>query len=304
MSVPADPVRLSRTFAGRRVDALVSPLGASVQALVVEGLSLVWGDPRGPVSASGAVLAPWPNRVRAGRWTHDGQVQQLDVTEPAAGNAIHGLVASTPFAVTGFDGSSVELATRVSRPTGYPFDLDVIVSYRLSGSGIESTITVVNRTETPAPVAVGVHPYVRVGDATAASLRVQIDADTTMLLARDNLPSGTVPVGGTPFDVRIPTPIASAPAHAAYTGLRAHQGRVGLRLDDGEGGNAVRVWADERFRWAQLYVTDAFPGLTSDGVAVALEPMTAPPDAFNSGDELHWMLPGERWALDWGIERL
>ncbi len=44
-----------------------------------------------PVSA-GQVLAPWPNRIRDGRYTFGGEVHQLALTEPARHNAIHGLV--------------------------------------------------------------------------------------------------------------------------------------------------------------------------------------------------------------------
>jgi aldose 1-epimerase len=29
--------------------------------------------------------------------------------------------------------------------------------------------------------------------------------------------------------------------------------------------------------------------------------MTAPADAFNSGEGLRWLAPGETWDLGWGI---
>jgi aldose 1-epimerase len=302
--VPTEPIRLSRTFGNRRVDALISPIGSSLQSLVVDGLSLVRGDPHGPVAAAGAVLAPWPNRVRAGRWMLEGELQQLDITEHGAGNALHGLVASTPFSVTTLDGSSVELATRISRPPGYPFELDIVVSYRLVPTGIRSTIAIVNRTDRPAPVAVGVHPYLHLGDAPASAIRVRLDADRTLLLGSDNLPAGMIPVNGTRYDLRAATSLAAAPVHAAYTGFREHEGRLRLLLDDAKGGNAAHLWADRRFRWVQLYVTPEFPGLRPGEVAVALEPMTAPPDALNSGEDLHWLHPRARWTLDWGIDRL
>ena len=35
--------------------------------------------------------------------------------------------------------------------------------------------------------------------------------------------------------------------------------------------------------------------------AVALEPMTAPPDALNSGTGLIWLEPGESWTSSWGV---
>jgi aldose 1-epimerase len=40
---------------------------------------------------------------------------------------------------------------------------------------------------------------------------------------------------------------------------------------------------------------------TQLGQAVAIEPMTAPADAFNSGQGLRWLAPGEDWVVRWGI---
>ena len=37
------------------------------------------------------------------------------------------------------------------------------------------------------------------------------------------------------------------------------------------------------------------------GQAVAIEPMTAPADAFNSGMGLRWLAAGEEWVVRWGI---
>jgi aldose 1-epimerase len=281
----------------------VSTVGASLQSLVVDGLSLICGDPRGPVGFSGAVLVPWPNRVRGGRWRLGRQLERLDRTEPDAGNALHGLVATMTFSVIASDDSSVAMAVAVDRAPGYPFELDVVVSYRLVPLGVRSTITIANRSDRAAPVAVGVHPYVHLGDSPADTLRVQIGAGRTMLLGSDNLPAGIHPTVGTRFDVRLPTPLEAAPSHAAYTDLDVSEGRVVLRLDDGDRGRAVQVWADERFGWAQLYVTDAAPAVVPGTVAVALEPMTAPPDALNSGTDLRWMEPCSRWVLNWGVAR-
>lgn len=301
MSGRSDPILLSRTVGGVAVEALVSPVGAGLQRLAVDGVELVCGAPDGPVAASGAVLVPWPNRVRGGRWTLDGEPQQLVRTEPGAGNALHGLVAHSAFSPVARGRDAVELATEVRHPTGYPFDLDVVVSYRLTSSGVGSTISVVNRGLRAAPVAVGVHPYLRIGDAAREDLTLTIDAERTLLLGDDDLPREERSVAGTPFDLRSPTPLAAAPVHAAFTGLRVSGGRVRMTLADPCVSRTAEVWADARFRWAQVYVTDELPGLADGGVGVALEPMTAPPDALNSGIDIVWLGPSSRWDLNWGV---
>src|ERR1044071_7274242 len=47
-------------------------------------------DELSPASA-GQILAPWPNRIRDGKYEFEGQSYQLPLTEPARHNAIHGL---------------------------------------------------------------------------------------------------------------------------------------------------------------------------------------------------------------------
>jgi aldose 1-epimerase len=64
-------------------------------------------------------------------------------------------------------------------------------------------------------------------------------------------------------------------------------------------GTGVEVWAEPVYRWVQVFTTGDFPGKSTR--AVAIEPMTCPPDALNSGVDLVWLKPGESWAGRWGI---
>jgi aldose 1-epimerase len=52
------------------------------------------------------------------------------------------------------------------------------------------------------------------------------------------------------------------------------------------------------FGWVQVFTPDDHPGR---GRAVAVEPMTCPPDALNSGIGLLTVAPGEEWSGSWGI---
>ena len=63
-------------------------------------------------------------------------------------------------------------------------------------------------------------------------------------------------------------------------------------------GHGVELWADPVFKWVQVYTADEFPGR---GRAVAIEPMTCPPDALNSGIDLIALPPGENWIAQWGL---
>ena len=62
----------------------------------------------------------------------------------------------------------------------------------------------------------------------------------------------------------------------------------------------MSIRADDEFGYVQVFTTRSFPGEGGD-VAVAVEPMTAPAEAFNSGRGLRRLDPGEEWQLTWGI---
>ena len=62
----------------------------------------------------------------------------------------------------------------------------------------------------------------------------------------------------------------------------------------------VAVWADEAFDWLQVFTGQAEP--TGEGIrGIAVEPMTCPADAFNSGSGLVVLEPGQQWSGQWGL---
>jgi aldose 1-epimerase len=63
----------------------------------------------------------------------------------------------------------------------------------------------------------------------------------------------------------------------------------------------VELWAEPDFGWVQVFTPDDHPGR---GRAVAVEPMTCPPDALNSGTGLIVVEPGQTWTGSWGIRPL
>ncbi|MFZ4840930.1 hypothetical protein [Mycetocola saprophilus] len=295
------PITLTLNDGGARVRAAISCVGASLQGFWVNDTALVRGSAEAarPVSASGVTLVPWPNRVRGARWEWEGRVFELEPTEPARGNALHGLLADTAFEVRELRASTVLLGARIRNAPGYPFALDVLVEYALEAAGIRVRTAVTNAGESAAPVALGAHPYLRVGDVPAAELTLEIPADEALLLDADDLPDRVVPVAGTEWDLRAGVPVLDGPQHLGFTALSARDGVVTSILRGRDA--AVELWMDPRFRWLQIYLTRDFPGVGPDHLAIAVEPMTAPPDALNSGTDLHRLEPGETWTLDWGI---
>ena len=151
------------------------------------------------------------------------------------------------------------------------------------------------------PFGVGAHPYVRVGDTATDDCTLQLAA-TTALPLEGGLPTGpAVPVEGD-TDFRDGRPLKGLALDDAFGGCvpAAGDDLVRHRLLGAAGGVAggVEVWAEPAFGWVQVYTPDDHPGR---GRAVAVEPMTCPPDALNSGSGLITIEPGETWQGSWGL---
>src|SRR5215472_13414430 len=114
--------------------ATITELGAGLRRLSRAGQQLItsYGADEMPPAGSGQLLAPWPNRVDGGRYSFGGASYQLDLSEPARGNAIHGLTRWASWRAINHEGSSVELALDLLAHPGYPFRLALRAHYRLT----------------------------------------------------------------------------------------------------------------------------------------------------------------------------
>jgi aldose 1-epimerase len=101
--------------------------GGGVRTLQFEGRDLLDGYPADalPDGARGQVLAPWPNRQRAGRWSHGGREHRLPVDDAAGRHAVHGLVRWASWDLAHRTGRRVVLRHRLQARPGYPFSLDL-----------------------------------------------------------------------------------------------------------------------------------------------------------------------------------
>ncbi|MFP5371630.1 MAG: aldose epimerase, partial [Actinomycetes bacterium] len=131
--------------------------GAALRRLTVGSWEVLDGYAAGTVAPGwrGAVLLPWPNRVRDGRWSWEGEQLQLALDSPAEPHAIHGLLAWQPWTVLARQDRSVTLGTTVEPHPGYPFRLAAAVDVELAADRLTCTVQVRNDGDRPAPVAAG-----------------------------------------------------------------------------------------------------------------------------------------------------
>ena len=293
-----------RTTPDGTVRAVITELAAGIREFQVDGVDLIEPFPvtSPPQSASGIVLAPWANRIRDGKWTwRDAagaeQTLQLALTEPALGNASHGLLRFTAYELADKGSDYVELSATIYPQNGYPFLVDTRVRYELTDDGLTVTHTFANAGEAEAPVAVGAHPYFRLGELETAELQLTVNATARFEVDDKLIPVGQQPVDGTKFDLRTPQRVGDLDLNDGY----ANAGPGDLAILSAADGSAVALWGDEAFAFVQVYTHRSFATLPRGSVALALEPMTAPTDAFNSGLGIKRLAPHETWSVTWGI---
>lgn len=295
--MPLPPTGEQFEIAAGPVRAVATQVGGGLRAFTVDALPYVESfelDQRPPRGA-GAVLVPWPNRVRDGRWTWAGQTQQLALTEPAAGNAIHGLLRHAVYTAGERTPESVVLHALVPPQPGWPVPVETSVRYAVDADGLTVTHTLRNAGAAPVPVGVGTHPYLRAGTDATDDCVLTLAATTALPLA-GGLPTGqAVPVPAE-LDFRRGQQLAGHVLDHAFGGCTSDDGLVRHRLTGPTAG--VELWAEPVFGWVQVFTPGDHPGR---GRAVAVEPMTCPPDALNSGTDLVTLAPGETWTGRWGL---
>ena len=289
--------------------AVVTECGGGLRELAYDGQPLVagYGAEAMARSAAGQLLLPWPNRIRDGRYPFEGVTHQLALSEPARGNASHGLTRWCSWTLEEQTGQSVSLMYRLMAQKGYPWTVDLHVLHDLSADGLTVTVTATNLSPSPAPYAQGAHPYLTVGDAGIDGWELTLPAATRVTVDDRLIPSGREDVEGTDYDFRVARPLKDLGLDTAFTDLtRDHDGRVEVQLRNQSADRAVALWMDHAHGWVQVYSGDDLGERAR--TALAVEPMTAPPNAFNTGEDLVVLAPagsdGDEHSSSWGIRSL
>ncbi|GAB2532171.1 aldose epimerase family protein [Spirosoma aerophilum] len=256
-----------------------------------------------------ALMYPFPSRIRHGIYHFEGQDYALKLNEVKHDNALHGFVHGRDFSVISQEVTST-YAQLVIRYTykgdtvGYPFPFILTVSYKLvqanllaRGSAaaddrmcaLEVSYSAINTGTTRCPAAFGWHPYFSLSEELIDEMSLSLPTRTPVILNERMIPDGkmaTEQAGqislrdqklDTAFAIE-PTSDPASPESFAETVLTS--GSTGVRLivgqETGEG---------------KLNYLVCFTPVRRDGIAI--EPLTANVDAFNNGDGLVILNPGE-----------
>jgi len=233
------------------------------------------------------LLFPFASRIPDGKYKFLRKDYELDKNEDGSVNAIHGLVRKQPFQVdekvTDDKYAFIKLSFDLHEIKGYPFEVHFSVTYKLDSEG---TFTLkyeaTNKGNSPAPAMFGWHPYFLLGNESADAWKINIPSD--QIVAFDY---NSIPVGKEPFVVNKPTLlyrkafdncfVINSRNESAVTQLISENQDVTLnvRQETGEG----------KFNFLVIYTPPARD-------CVAIEPLTANVNAFNSGEGLNIVAPG------------
>jgi aldose 1-epimerase len=295
---------ISRDVEGRRMRATVTEVAAGLRELTVDGVDLVepFAEEARPAKAQGIVMAPWGGRVAGGDWQLDGEMQRLPITERDMGNASHGLLRFSPYRLLEQSEARVLLQATIHPQTGWPFLIDTFVGYELTDDGLVVTHEAINAGAARAPWACGAHPYLALGRTPAEQLTLTVPA-ARVFNAVDLIPTKETLVDAMDAsapDLRGGRRLSELDIDHNYSGLEFVGGVATSTLLD-EQGRGVELWQDAAFPFTVVFTPREFPAIDGVRHAVAVEPMSAPANALNSGQGLVWLEPGESWRGQWGL---
>lgn len=282
------------------VSAVISTEGAALIGLSVDNFNLIEPNTRDGLYA-GKILAPWPNRIKDGKYTFNKKDYQLPINEVSKNNSLHGLVANCHWEVILQDQSKVILQHLLNQPDIYPGKLQLQVSYEIIEQGVEISVLSENVGDISAPYGVSIHTYLVAGALVKNyELLLQLPSDQFLEVDAERLlPIKLQPVTGANFNFVSLKKISNLFIDHAFKYSSDYPRSISLLNAEGQGAEVI---FDEQSNWIQIHTADR--DLRADSrMAVAIEPMTCPPDAFNSGIDLVVLEPGKKHEYKLKIKR-
>jgi aldose 1-epimerase len=240
--------------------------------------------PSHPARSGVPILFPYPNRVRAGKFTFGGKEYQLPINNGP--NAIHGFAMDAEWKLashgTDSEGAFVEGQLHLNahpegKPSRWPTDGVIEVRYSLAGRKLTMKTTVSNPTDQDFPYGFGIHPYFRIPfspDGDTAQTSVIFPAAKYWAL-QDFLPTGEIKDVDERLDFRKGQPRKGLKLDDVLTGIVFEGDRATCRLVDLAAKAEFRIGFDKSFRELVVFTP------SSHADVIAIEPYTQTTDAIN-----------------------
>jgi aldose 1-epimerase len=283
---------------GAGASATLSTTGASILELSLDSKKLIHKAKDATKVFAGAVLAPWQNRLAKGEWVDSsGRTLRNPINEIGLGNAHHGLVFDADFSVKEQNGNLIAFQRLISESVGYPFKVNLEISYELTEFELVCRFTATNVGAEVAPFVIGFHPYFAIGDSSKALLTLPARSYYTQ--TKSKIPEVKVPTQGSAFDFSNGKVLAGLEIDDFFTDLSVNSGEIVSKLVTSEW--SAELHQSENLRHLVVYLTDHFDSESGVISALALEPASGAANAFNNQQDLVLMKPGENFSGYWGV---
>ena len=259
-------------------------------------------------SYAGAFLYPFPSRIRHGIYRFNDRDYALPMNESNRDNALHGFVHGKPFVVVSQETTDTvaRLVLRYSYPgdlAGYPFPFALTITCELAQAdqlpfgnlpsdhmcALRVSYSALNTGTDACPAAFGWHPYFTLSEESIDELTLSLPARTAIRLDKNMIPIGRSSSQAAEVialrDQTLDSAFAIEPTDAAATGESFAETiltstKTGVRLVVGQQTGAGKL---------NFLVCYTPPRRDS----VAIEPLTANVNAFNNGEGLAILNPGD-----------
>ncbi|MEO7766863.1 MAG: aldose 1-epimerase [Ferruginibacter sp.] len=234
----------------------------------------------------GCKLSPFACRINKSAY-HFGQKEYTLQKFSLNGNAIHGLLYDAPFHI--LDQYSDELSAGAAlkysytgSDIGYPFSYDCLVAYHLKKDNELTVITeIINKDKGLIPIQDGWHPYFTLG-VKIDELQLEFQAKTMLIFDEQLIPTGeSVPY----HEFGSLKKIGNASLDNCFT-LNFAECQPLCVLRDVVKKVQIEIRPDQHYPYLQIYTP-------THRNSIAIENLSAAPDAFNNKQGLITLQAGE-----------
>jgi aldose 1-epimerase len=236
-------------------------------------------------SFKSAKLSPFAARIKEGKYVYDGEPMEFP-DKYADGTVLHGLLYNKPFTVVDEWASDDEAGVLLKynyreEDDGYPFSYRCEVRYTLYPNAVlQVATTIINLDSLALPLADGWHPYFKL-EGNMRDWLLYFNADTQVELDAQLLPTGRL-LRYSGFTEE--TPIGDTALNNCFL-LNPDTVGAACTLRHPENGLQLLIYPDDNYPYIQIY-TPPHRG------SIAIENLSAAPDAFNNKMGLLLLPPG------------
>jgi aldose 1-epimerase len=233
-----------------------------------------------------AKLSPFVCRVKNARYQFGENSYELSKYS-SRGHALHGLLFNVSYSISQYEGNESSARVKLeyeydNQNEGYPFRYKCEIEYTLSAENtLTVSTTITNNDEQLIPVTDGWHPYFTLGD-TIDSYQLEFQSKEMLDFDEDLIPTGERVAyqdfgslknfGPTQFDNCFTLNFAECQPMCV---VRNPAKKIQLEIHP-----------DPSYPYLQMYTPD-------HRKSIAIENLSAAPDAFNNGMGLRVLSPGE-----------